>query len=280
MPANWRRKRLDPMKSTTTNHSVPEEAAIMATSIMLDFGLGDSIRVDLPLPGGTVTVRSLLPSIFALADAVHDHSARTLAVTGKAIGCGPGCGRCCHQLVPISEHEAVHLADVVRAMPAAQRSRIVRRFTGAILALDRAGLVAPLTATFSAGATDRAALGRLARQYWGLGIPCPFLHDGSCLIHAQRPLACRQYLVTSAPDRCAALYTEDQDHEVVMHPVDTGGALAAFSGEGMVHSRVVPLVFSLLAERSARARPLPVLPGPQMMGRFLCLLNDCFSRAG
>lgn len=260
--------------------SMPEPAAIRATSFMLDFGSGDSIRVDLPLPGGAVTVRDLLPSIFALADAVHDHSARTLAATAKAIGCGPGCDTCCHQMVPVSEHEAVHLADVVRAMPADRRSRVVRRFTGAILALDRAGLVTPLNRLFATGATDRAALGRLARQYWGLGIPCPFLHDRSCLIHPHRPLACRQYLVTSAPDRCASLYAGDQDHEVVMHPVDTGGALAAFSGEGLERSRVVPLVFSLLAERSARARPLPVLPGPQMMGRFLSLLNDCFSRAG
>jgi Fe-S-cluster containining protein len=264
----------------TTNSHVPEPAGIRATPFVLDFGSGDSLRVDLPLPGGAATVRDLLPSIFALADAVHDHSSRTLAAVGKTIGCGPGCGRCCHQLVPISEHEAVHLAGVVRAMPAARRSRIVRRFTGAVVALDRAGLLTPLTGTFAAGATDRAALGRLARQYWRLDIPCPFLHDGSCLIHAHRPLACRQYLVTSAPDRCAALYAEDQDHEVVMHPVDTGGALAAFSGEGLERSRVVPLVFSLLVERSARARPLPVLPGPQMMGRFLCLLNDCFSRAG
>lgn len=260
--------------------SAPEPAAIRATSFVLDFGAGDSIRVGLPLPGGAVTVRELLPSIFALADAVHEHSARTLAAAGKTIGCGPGCDRCCHQLVPVSEHEAVHLADVVRAMPAARRSRIVRRFTGAVLALDEAGLVSPLAGLFAAGATDRAALGRLARQYWKLGIPCPFLHDGFCLIHEDRPLACRQYLVTSAPDRCSALYAEDQDHEVVMHPVDTGGALAAFSGEGLERSRVVPLVFSLLAERSVRARPLPVLPGPQMMGRFLCLLTDCFSRAG
>jgi Fe-S-cluster containining protein len=39
-------------------------------------------------------------------------------------------------------------------------------------------------------------------RYFALGIPCPFLEDESCSIHPQRPLICREYLVTSDPALC------------------------------------------------------------------------------
>ena len=43
----------------------------------------------------------------------------------------------------------------------------------------------------------------LALSYFRLGIPCPFLEEESCSIHPDRPLSCREYLVTSAPIHCA-----------------------------------------------------------------------------
>jgi hypothetical protein len=39
-------------------------------------------------------------------------------------------------------------------------------------------------------------------QYFNLVIPCPFLEDNSCSIYAERPLRCREYLVTSPAINC------------------------------------------------------------------------------
>lgn len=39
--------------------------------------------------------------------------------------------------------------------------------------------------------------------YFGLDLPCPLLADGVCSIRDDRPLACREYLVTSDPAHCA-----------------------------------------------------------------------------
>lgn len=36
-----------------------------------------------------------------------------------------------------------------------------------------------------------------------LGVACPFLEKESCSIHRDRPLVCREYLVTSPPAACA-----------------------------------------------------------------------------
>ena len=39
----------------------------------------------------------------------------------------------------------------------------------------------------------------LGREYFQLGIPCPFLEEESCSIYHDRPITCREYLVTSPP---------------------------------------------------------------------------------
>jgi len=39
--------------------------------------------------------------------------------------------------------------------------------------------------------------------YFALRVPCPFLEEESCSIHPDRPLVCREYLVTSPAELCA-----------------------------------------------------------------------------
>jgi Fe-S-cluster containining protein len=43
----------------------------------------------------------------------------------------------------------------------------------------------------------------LAMEYFYENIPCPFLEEGSCSIHPDRPLACREYLVTTPAENCS-----------------------------------------------------------------------------
>ena len=49
------------------------------------------------------------------------------------------------------------------------------------------------------GRSDR----EVSTGYFALGVACPFLEEESCSIHAERPLVCREYLVTSPAERCA-----------------------------------------------------------------------------
>ncbi len=53
-------------------------------------------------------------------------------------------------------------------------------------------------------------LRNLAAEYFRLRIPCPFLEDERCGIHPVRPLACREYLVTSPPAACAGVGRVDR----------------------------------------------------------------------
>jgi len=40
-------------------------------------------------------------------------------------------------------------------------------------------------------------------EYFYEGVACPFLEEESCSIHPDRPLSCREYLVTSPAEYCS-----------------------------------------------------------------------------
>ena len=52
---------------------------------------------------------------------------------------------------------------------------------------------------FSPADYDRVVTGYLHENF-----ACPFLEDESCSIHPDRPLVCREYLVTSPAENCSA----------------------------------------------------------------------------
>ena len=207
----------------------------------------------------------------------YRRSEETLAAGGTPVTCAAGCSACCRQLVPVSRWEALHLSAVVRTMPVPRRKRVVDRFTKAIVRLERTGLLHRIADGFASRAHEPKVLEALQRKYWAEQIPCPFLEDDSCSVYEDRPLACRQYMVTSPPPLCGALYTPAQAHAMVLHPADPGGALAAFSGTGITRSELVPHILSLVAAPGLKPLPTP-LPGPRMLGRYLQLMGNHFAR--
>ncbi len=84
------------------------------------------------------------------------------------------------------------LAELVSALPEERRRGVELRFSDALAQVE-IGL-----------GPDRPPLGS-AEAYFALKVPCPFLEDEACSIHADRPTTCREYLVTSAPQACATL---------------------------------------------------------------------------
>ena len=150
--------------------------------------VGDlQIAHPITVPNAAVPAADVLPALQGLVNAVV-----TAAEAGKAISCRKGCGACCRQLVPISRTEGERLLELVEAMPRERRKEIRRRFAAAEAVLLPAGF------GDRTGKTDR----ELSTSYFPLGVACPFLEDESCSIHADRPLICREYLVTSPPELC------------------------------------------------------------------------------
>lgn len=148
------------------------------------------LRVAHPItvPSESVAAVDIVPALQGLVNAVV-----SAAEAGKAISCRKGCGACCRQLVPVSRTEGERLLDLVAAMPAERRILLERRFAEAETALTEAGLAE------RDGRTDRD----YSLAYFARRVACPFLEDESCSIHIERPLVCREYLVTSPAELCA-----------------------------------------------------------------------------
>lgn len=236
---------------------------------------GKRIRADVPVPDGVADPVRLLPVLQSLADTMVDLSVRAAAERGRALACKVGCGACCRQLVPISRIEARRIAEVVDALPEPRRSIVRERFSDAIEGLRSAGLLERLRDAKSIDVEELSALGE---QYFRLGIPCPLLENESCSIYADRPLICRQYIVSSDPIHC----TDSAAKRVrrINVPGKLGAAAARWdqemnpSPEDDAHD--VPWIPLVLAMEWATAHEHaePALTGPQQLQAMMSALTD------
>ncbi len=203
-----------------------------------------------PIPQGELTLLDLLPAARELSNQATAVSVEHAVAQGREISCRAGCGACCRQLVVISVVEAQSLAELVATMPPERQAVIRGRFAEAVRRMEAAGL---LDANEPRGersmqAPDlgarEASLQAVAREYFQLKIPCPFLEDESCSIHSHRPMVCREYHVTSPVENCARLYEVGVDR--LLSPLHVGDVLAhtAHRVAGTV-AATIPLVSSL-----------------------------------
>jgi Fe-S-cluster containining protein len=168
----------------------------------LELRIGDrTLAVRLPVPAGPTTLRGMLPALRALMAGLTGVAIGLAAGEGREISCRARCGACCRQVVPLAGAEAHHLAALIDALPEPRRSIVVARFAAARAQLEAAGLWADLV--HMARLDDPAATKALEFTYFAQRIACPFLDDESCSIYTERPLACREHLVSSDPGHCA-----------------------------------------------------------------------------
>jgi Fe-S-cluster containining protein len=156
-------------------------------------------------------------------------------------------------LVPVAEVEARRLFEVVEAMPEPRRSQIRERFAAAVRKLTDAGLSTKLRKTDQL--TDEA-FRELIELYFHQQVACPFLENESCSIYDERPISCREYLVTSPPANCAR--RNDQAIDRVRIPLPIFNALARVQVPPGKHlnERWVPLTYALAwAEKHPQESP-------------------------
>src|SRR5438132_7183292 len=213
-------------------------------SITAEVVLGSAdwqMQAKLTVPAGRTHLRTLLPMVQALTDSVVGAAVKTTEEQGQTISCQKGCGACCRQLVPIAEVEARRIREVVDEMPEPRRSTVLARFAQARDRLHDAGLLDKLSQPSLLAEGELRSIGL---DYFRQGIPCPFLEEESCSIYADRPLACREYLVTSPAEHCADPSPEAV--RCVKLPLRIWPGLARMDKvpEGAKYIRWVPLILA------------------------------------
>jgi Fe-S-cluster containining protein len=244
----------------------------------LNLRLGESVsRVTVAVPARPMWGAELLPIIQQFDDAVVALGETESRREGVQVSCRPGCAACCRQLIPVGQLEAPRLAQLVAELPPERRLIIDERFAAARERVIAAGLLTRLEqADQHTDSADRVALGV---DYFALRIDCPFLEDERCSIYADRPVACREYVVTSPPEQC---WSPTLDAiEAVPISVHVSATLYRFNGsESSQPAKWRPLILALdpsaddaNSDKASESDPPPV-PGPELFRRFLRQLSE------
>ena len=160
---------------------------------------GEPVEMEMNVPAKPVKPTRMLPIFQAMTNEFLDIGINASLSKGETVSCTKGCGACCKQPVPISEIEAYQLSELVENMPEPKRSEVKEKFARAANRLHEIDWFNRMDNFLKFNATERQAL---AMEYFNQNLDCPFLEDASCSIHQNRPLACREYLVTSPAENC------------------------------------------------------------------------------
>jgi Fe-S-cluster containining protein len=223
---------------------------------------GPSRTVQLSIPRDEIALAELVPQCHKLFNAILE-----VELAGQGITCRKGCSACCNQLVPLSIPEAFFLRDAVNRLNAKKRARVLKKMQATTEALERAGLLDDLRHPGKNRQIDA--------DYFGQGLPCPFLEDDACSIYAQRPFICRSYVVTSPKEACADPYANAVEKVEIKR--NLGALLAAFAGHLLGVRTIVPLITALEWTEQYENLNKQRRPGMRMLTKLMeCLqsLND------
>jgi Fe-S-cluster containining protein len=212
--------------------------------------LGARVRGAASVPVGAVALEELLPVFRMVTDAVVKISVKSVEQHGGSISCRKGCGACCRQAVPVSLPEARRIAALVEALPEPRRSEVRAAFGEIERRVEAAGL---MTAFLDPDSLSKGEFEHAPMKYFRMGMACPFLVDESCGIYEERPLVCREYLVTSPAEFCRA---PDERVQSLRLPLKASEALARLEGtDGRRYVRQTPLGLALKWGRENVAAP-------------------------
>lgn len=245
--------------------------------------MGKERVFEVRVPLGQRTPLEVLPAARQIAQQIADAVSDESRSRGQPVSCGPNCGACCRQLVPISPVEAQLIAGLVARMPPERQKAVRARFAEAVRQLedcgllDRHGIPGQRNLLAHTGDSLKAVLRELAIRYWKQQIPCPFLENESCSIHADRPLLCVDYLVRSAASMCSKLYEEPVDRVEV--PVSPDRAFLHACHDVAGHALVkIPLVLALEWSEHRSNDPTKV-DAVSLLQRFIAGLDREYERS-
>lgn len=222
------------------------------------------LRGKIGVPKGEMRLSGLAPAAYALTNALVDYALAQEASEGRQLSCKAGCGACCRHMVPVSPPEAFYLADYIRGLDEPRKAELRPRFHAIETAVEERDMLDELLDPEITGDPFLP----VARRYFEMQMPCPFLEDESCSIHAHRPVACRDFNVTSPAAWCGQPY--DHDIAKVPTPLPLSAPLARLTANLTgIRPQLIPL--SLVPRWTAEHADLGEkrYPGPELFDQFL-----------
>jgi len=216
----------------------------------------------------TLTLSALLPAARAMADDLVASVQHHLRCDGSDTSCQASCSHCCQgYVIPLAGPEAAALWDSLPALPLASRARTMQRFADAVDTLAAAEPYQP-----PAGAEPHQRAESFSSWYAELGIVCPLLAEGLCSIYNERPLVCREHMVTSPPELCChSRLTGGAKMDLPVSIAETVAQLAAELEGGPMDCVVLPMTPAWVDHHARQARQR--YPARQLVDTFVSLLS-------
>jgi len=230
---------------------------------------GMPLDLQMTVPAKPVKPQRMLPVFGQITNSFVGLSEQAVENAGGKISCRKGCAACCRQAIPLAEIEAYRIAEMVEELPEPRRTEIKNRFDAAWRHFSEIAWFERLDNCITLSPPERE---KVVLEYFYENIACPFLENECCSIHEARPLACREYLVTSPAENCSQLSAEKV--RMVEHPVKTSDTVRKITNSRNLNQSVnfVPLVLALeWANRNADE--FPEKTGEQWMAEFFTNLT-------
>jgi len=231
---------------------------------------GEPLDLTMTVPAKPVKPQRMLPIFQQMTNTFVGMSEQAVENAGGKISCQNGCAACCRQAIPLAEIEAYNIAEMVEAMPDARREEIKNRFTAAWHHFSEIRWFEQLDNCASMSHEERQTV---LLKYFDEGIPCPFLEDESCSIYTERPLGCREYMVTSPAENCSHISAENI--RMVDVPIKISHTVRKITNSRNLNKSVnfVPLILAL--EWTKRhADGFPEKTGERWMADFFTNLTN------
>jgi Fe-S-cluster containining protein len=233
-----------------------------------------SLDVTLSCTDKPVSLSELVPICRKLADMIIEKVIQHRQKTAPPTACKKGCSPCCHYMIPLSPAESFRLHEEIQQMPRDRKRKAIRSM---LLAARRVlEYRVPRLAAEGQHSEELQTpnLEMISDWYDSFHLPCPFLTDNACSIYANRPIACREYMVTGNPLGCKT--TSNKTVSIIEMPVSIAEVLNKVSNrlEGtQTESVILPVSIVWCNENMPRAEK--TYPAKTLVNT----LSDCLQAA-
>ncbi|HAL45256.1 MAG: hypothetical protein A2Y12_11195 [Planctomycetes bacterium GWF2_42_9] len=193
-----------------------------------------------------------------------------IELKGQKVPCKKGCCSCCSSLIPMSVPEVFRLLEDFLEMPNEKSNSLLRNCIQSAQQILNKTRQNECLKNFAEKGKDKT--NQISDWYGELGIVCPFLTDGICSIYEERPLACREHIVSDTSTSCKK--NSKSKPKVVPMQVSVLEALGQLTSElEGTDVEAIMLPFSLAWAQDNHKRAQRKWPAEEMVQRFAKILQ-------
>jgi len=250
------------------DNNCPCDAEILGFELVV---AGKTVQFHINVAAKQATLADIVPLARRLSTKLTNLFLGSLRENGQSVPCRKGCSACCSYLIPLSIPEVFRLRGELLAMPADYSRGILRA------CLDTAEKIldsrSQTTYLESFSESGQSQISQMSKWYAGLKLACPFLSDGLCMLYEQRPLACREHLITGSSFFCQPDHGGEPN--VAAMPISVLEAVGQLTAEleGLdIEAVMLPLAFPWAQNNLPRMDH--TWPAVTMVERFFKILEE------